>query len=60
MGKQIGVGKRHGQFLFVMYLFVKCLYVANAIGLLFLLNLFLGKCQVMPRGFTFPSLPYMT
>ena len=35
-------GKRHGNYLMVAYLFVKLLYLFNAIGQLFLLDYFLG------------------
>lgn len=40
--RRVGVGKKFGHFLFFVYLFVKCLYIANAIGLLFILNTMLG------------------
>ncbi|XP_067934394.1 innexin unc-9-like [Watersipora subatra] len=35
-------GKRYGNYLIMLYLFVKILYIANGIGQLFLLNAFLG------------------
>ena len=35
-------GKRHGNYLMVTYLFVKVLYLCNAVGQLFLLDYFLG------------------
>ncbi|XP_013382927.1 innexin unc-9-like [Lingula anatina] len=35
-------GKRHGNYLTIAYLVTKCLYLANSIGQLFLLNSFLG------------------
>jgi len=41
--RPIVVSKRLGSFLFIMYLFVKCLYILNAIGLLYILNWILGK-----------------
>ncbi|KAF6038821.1 hypothetical protein EB796_002871 [Bugula neritina] len=41
-GKPLGVGKRFGSFLLPMYLIVKLLYIANAIGLIFLMDKFLG------------------
>lgn len=40
---KVAIGKRHGHFLFFAYLFVKALYIANAILLLFLLNTIVGK-----------------
>lgn len=44
MGKaRVGCGKRFGMFLFFAYLLVKCLYIANAVGLIFILNTMLGK-----------------
>ena len=43
MGRGRGCGKRFGMFLFFAYLLVKCLYIANAIGLIFILNTMLGK-----------------
>lgn len=42
-GKPLGVGKRFGSFLLPMYLIVKLLYIANAIGLIFLMDKFLGE-----------------
>jgi len=43
MGKaRVGCGKRFGMFLFFAYLLVKCLYIANAVGLIFILNTMLG------------------
>ena len=35
-------GKRHGNFLTVAYIFIKLLYAVNALGQLFLLDMFLG------------------
>ena len=35
-------GKRHGNYLTVTYLFIKLLYAANAVGQLFILDMFLG------------------
>ncbi|XP_013415361.1 innexin unc-9 [Lingula anatina] len=37
-----GVGKRFGNYLIFLFMWVKALYVANSIGQLFLLNTFLG------------------
>ncbi|XP_013415377.1 innexin unc-9 [Lingula anatina] len=37
------LGKQYGNYLFFLYLWVKCMYVCNAIGQLFLLNAFLGS-----------------
>lgn len=35
-------GKRYGNYLVAIYMIIKCLYLANAIGQLFILNAFLG------------------
>lgn len=37
------LGRHSGNYLAVTYVFVKLLYIANAIGQLFLLNLFMGR-----------------
>lgn len=37
------VGRHSGNYLAVVYMFVKLLYIANAVGQLFLLNLFMGR-----------------
>ncbi|XP_067940722.1 innexin unc-9-like [Watersipora subatra] len=41
-GRRVGVGKNFGHFLFFAYLIVKVLYIANAIGMIFLLEAMLG------------------
>jgi hypothetical protein len=38
----VAVGKRHGQYLFFIYLLVKVLYIANAVGLIYLLEAMIG------------------
>jgi hypothetical protein len=40
--KKLAFGKRHGNYLFIMYMFVKFLYLINVIGQIFLLNWFFG------------------
>ncbi len=37
------IGRHSGNYLSLIYVFVKLLYIANAIGQLFLLNLFMGR-----------------
>ena len=37
------VGRHSGNYLAVVYVLIKLLYIANAIGQLFLLNLFMGR-----------------
>ncbi|XP_067940976.1 innexin unc-9-like isoform X2 [Watersipora subatra] len=41
--KKIKVGKRAGSFLIIAYLFSKLLYIANAVGMFYILNAFIGK-----------------
>ena len=38
------MGKRYGRFIFIMYLFTKCLYIANAVLQLVMLDRILGTC----------------
>ncbi len=36
-------GRHSGNYLAIVYVFVKLLYIANAVGQLFLLNIFMGR-----------------
>jgi len=40
--KRIPLGKRHGNYLYLIYIFVKFFYIINVLGQLFLMNLFFG------------------
>jgi hypothetical protein len=40
--KRLPLGRRHGNYLYLVYLFVKVIYMANAVGQLFLMNSFFG------------------
>lgn len=46
-----GCGKKFGMFLFFAYLFVKVLYIINAIGLIFVLDTMLGRSRLIPARY---------
>jgi hypothetical protein len=50
--RKLTLGKRHGNYLFVLYLFIKFLYLFNVIAQIFLLNWFFGF-QYYGYGFDF-------
>jgi innexin len=50
--KRLPLGRRHGNYLYLVYLFVKLLYLLNVIGQLFLMNSFFGF-QYHSYGFDF-------
>ena len=41
--KRMPMGKRFGKYVFIMYMFTKVLYIANAVVQIFILNSILGK-----------------
>ena len=44
--KRMPMGKRFGKYVFIMYMFTKVLYIANAVVQIFILNSILGKCLI--------------
>jgi hypothetical protein len=52
LAAKLPFGRRHGNFLYIVYMFVKAVYIANVIGQLFLMNSFFGF-QYHSYGFDF-------
>jgi hypothetical protein len=52
LAAKLPFGRKHGNFLYIIYMFVKLVYIGNLVGQLFLMNSFFGF-QYHSYGFEF-------